>query len=526
MIKSFNFESKTIASGAIIIAGATLVSKIFGLIRERIFAGQFGAGDIMDIYQVAFRAPDFVFNLLVLGAISAGFIPVFTGYLRKGKEDQRIWDLANNLLNIMMVGLIAVCAFLAVITPFLIPLIAPGFSQEKIQLAVGMTRIMFLSPIFLGISSIIGGILNSFRRFFIYSLAPIFYNIGIIIGVLFFYQWWGIYGLAIGVAFGAFLHLAVQIPAAYQLGFRWKNIFDFSSPGIRQITKMMVPRTLALAISQINLLAITIIASTLASGSIAVFHYANNLQSFPLSIVGISFSIAAFPLLSSRAADKKTKEFLVALSSTVRQILFLLVPASVLIFILRAQIVRVILGTGNFDWTDTKLTLSCLGVFSFSLFAQALIPLFARAFFAYQDARTPFFAGLASVSLNIILALSLVSRLGIVGLVLAFSISSIFNLVLLYLFLRIKIGFFDEKNIFQMILKIVPSSLLAGFFSWKILYLIEPFLNTRTGLGILIQALIAGFAGIGIYFICCYLLKVKEIFSLKNLILRSFVNFK
>ena len=520
MISKFNFESKTITSGAMIIAGATLGSKIFGLIRERIFAGQFGAGDIMDIYQVAFRIPDFVFNLLVLGAISAGFIPVFTDYLKKGKKNQEIWNLANNLLNIMLIGLIVVCIFLAILTPFLIPLIAPGFSEEKINFAIDLTRIMFLSPILLGISSIVGGILNSFRRFFIYSLAPIFYNIGIIIGVLFFYQWWGIYGLAIGVVFGAFLHLAVQIPGVYQLGYRWKSIFDFSSVGIRQIGRMMVPRTLALAVSQINLLAITIIASTLVSGSVAVFHYANNLQAFPLGIIGISFSLAAFPFLSSHAAEKKTKEFVAALSLTIRQILFLIIPASVLIFILRAHIVRIILGTGNFDWTDTKLTLSCLGVFSFSLFAQALIPLFARAFYAYQDARTPFFIGLFSTSLNIILALIFASHLGIVGLVLAFSISSIFNLVLLYLFLRFKIGFFDERHIFETFLKIIISSLLAGFFSWRTLYLIEPFLKTQTGLGILIQALAAGFVGLGIYFLVCYFLKVEEIFLLKKMILK------
>ena len=216
--KILNSQSKTIISAAVILGAASLVSRVLGLFRDRILAGQFGAGDELDIYYAAFRIPDLVYSLLVLGAISAGFIPVFVGYLEKDKN--RAWYLASSVLNLIGFSLVAVAGLLTIITPWLIKLVAPGFNSEKLDLTIQLTRIMFLSPFFLGLSAVFGGILQSFRRFLIYSLAPVMYNLGIIFGALFLIKPFGLIGLAYGVVLGAFLHLVVQIPTAWFCGFR------------------------------------------------------------------------------------------------------------------------------------------------------------------------------------------------------------------------------------------------------------------------------------------------------------------
>src|SRR3989339_1167857 len=193
---------KSITSAAMIIGGLSLVSRLLGIFRDRILASEFGAGDILDTYYAAFRLPDLVFNLLVLGAISAGLIPVFTTLVSKRKKDEA-WLLISGILNILISGLIVISVIIIIFAPWIMKVITPGFSLDKMQLVISLTRIMFLSPIFLGISAIFGSILQSYKRFFVYSLAPIFYNLGIIVGVIYFIDIWGIYGLAWGVVLGS-----------------------------------------------------------------------------------------------------------------------------------------------------------------------------------------------------------------------------------------------------------------------------------------------------------------------------------
>ncbi|MBU4375706.1 murein biosynthesis integral membrane protein MurJ, partial [Patescibacteria group bacterium] len=324
--KLLNGQINSINVAALLIALSSLISRLLGIFRDRILGGEFGLGDTLDIYYAAFRIPDLIFNLLVLGALSAGFIPIFTSLIKERGRNKEAWKLASNILNVLGISLIILSAIGAVFAPYLMKLVAPGFSPEKQALTAGLTRIMFLSPIFLGISSVLGGILQSFKRFFIYSLAPIMYNIGIIIGTLYFAPLWGIYGLAWGVALGALMHMMIQVPAAVSLGFKYILRVDFKNKETGKIGIMMIPRTMSLAISQINLLVITAVASTLSAGSLAVFNFANNLQSFPVGIFGISFAIAAFPTLSALSFDKK--KLIKNFSNTFRQILFFIIPST------------------------------------------------------------------------------------------------------------------------------------------------------------------------------------------------------
>jgi len=503
----FNGQINSITIAALLVALSSLVSRFLGIFRDRILAGEFGAGDTLDIYYAAFRIPDLVFNLLVLGALSAGFIPVFTSLLKNKKQ---AWSLASSVLNILGFSLIILSGIGIIFAPCLMKLVVPGFTPDKQALTVSLTRIMFLSPIFLGISSVLGGILQSFKRFFVYSLSPIMYNIGIILGALYLVPLWGVYGLAWGVVIGALMHMLIQLPMVIQLGFKYALNIKFKDKNLKKISIIMIPRTLSLGISQLNLLVITVIASTLTSGSLAVFNFANNLQYFPIGIFGISFAIAAFPTLSAIAFDKK--KLIKNFSQTLRQILFFIIPATVLLLTLRAQIIRVILGTGQFDWEDTILTIDTLGFFSLSLFAQAIIPLLIRMFYARHNSKTPFIIGLIVVVINIVLSLWLANIFGVAGLALAFSIASIINFILLWLVLHVEIGQLDELRILISTIKFSAAAIACGIAVQGMKLVIWPFIDMTKFWGILTQGIAAGLSGIIIYIIVCSLLRSEEFF--------------
>ena len=499
-----NFQSLT--GAAIIIAVASLASRILGVFRDRILAGEFGAGETLDIYYSSFRLPDLIFNLLILGALSAGFVPVFISLINKKTE---AWKLANNVLNSLVIALVFISILGIILSAEITRLIAPGFSVEAQAQVTSLTRIMFLSPLFLGLSSVLGGILQSFKRFLVYSLAPIMYNLGIIAGALFFYPWLGIKGLAWGVVLGAFMHFAIQVLPVRALGFRFKFFFDLKERSLRKIFAMMVPRTLSLAIAQINLLVITIMASKLAAGSLTVFNLANNLQSFPIGIFAISFAVAAFPLLAEQAGDDI--KILNTFSAVARRILFFIIPATVLLITLRAQIVRVILGSGNFSWQDTTMTMEALAFFSISLFAQALIPLQARMFYAKQDTATPLWAGAASVIANIILAYFLAPKMGVAGLALAYSLANIVNFLVLWFAMLWQIKGFDQLKMLLSVAKFSLAAILAGLAIQLGKFFVWPFINMEKLWGVLTQGLFSGLLGLSVYLLLCYAFGSEEL---------------
>lgn len=519
--KLINGQINSITIAALLVALSSLLSRFLGLFRDRILAGQFGAGDSLDVFYAAFRIPDLIFNLLILGALSAGFIPLFTSLIKDpiakirnllaDSSNQEAWQLASNILNILGLGLIVLSVLGIILAPQIIRLITPGFPLAKQMETVHLTRIMFLSPIFLGLSSVFGGILQSFKRFFVYSLTPIVYNIGIIIGALYFVPYIGLDGLAWGVAIGAFLHMVIQLPTIHALGFKYNFQFNFKDKNVKTIGAMMVPRTLSLAIAQINLLVMTVIASTLISGSLAIFYLANNLQSFPIGIFGISFAVAAFPALSTYAFNRK--KLVDNFSLILRQILFFIIPATVLLLTLRAQIVRVILGTGLFNWEDTILTINTLSFFTISLFAQAGLPLLVRMFYARHDSKTPFYIGLVCTLVNVLLALVLAGKYSVAGLALAFSLANIFNFILLWLMLRQEIGSLDELRIFYSVIKFSAAAIFCGIAVQTMKLLIWPFIDMTKLWGVFTQGLVAGSFGISIYLIICSLLKSEELFG-------------
>lgn len=536
-----NYKSKTILSAAFILGVAALTSRVLGLIRDRLLAGRFGAGDELDIYFAAFRLPDLVYSILIMGAVSSAFIPVFAQYFRKNKKEA--WYLTSGLFNLVALILIILAGIFIILAPWLISLVAPGFSGTKREMTIFLTRIMFLGPILLGMSSILSAILQYFHRFFIYSLAPIMYNIGIILGILFFVPLWGLAGLAWGVVLGTGLHLLIQLPSAICSGFRLTKFKIFFHEGIKKIIKLMIPRTIGLAGNQINFLVITAIASTLISGSIAIFNLSNNLQYVPIGIIGISFATATFPRLAKSFAEKDKKEFSQNFSSVFSQILYLVLPITVLFFLLRAQIVRIILGTGEFGWIDTRLTAAALGIFAFSIFAQSLVPLISRAFYAFQNTKTPVLISLWSIGINILgsfffvwvltntnwfsdfisqaLKLQGINNFSVLGLPIAFVLAGIFNFIVLIKVFDKKIKYWQPRTILESLWKVIIACILMGITIYALLYVANLFVNTRTFIGIFLQTLIAVGGGIIIYFVSTLLLKSQEATGLIKKIFRK-----
>lgn len=466
MLKIFNSQTKSINSAALILAATSFISAVLGLIRDRLLAQKFGLGEELDIYYAAFRLPDFIATTLVIGAIGAAIIPIFSERLVRGREEA--FQYLSNLLNLFFVFLVLISGVLFIFAPKIVALVAPGFLQEKKEAVILLTRIMLLSPIFLGLGNVVSGVLRVFQRFFVTSTAPIMYNLGIIAGILFFFPLFGLQGLAWGVVFGGFLHLAVQLPILGKLGFRSKKILELFEPNFIKTLKLTFPRSIGLAANQINLVVATAIASTLPSGGIAAMNLADNLSRPILTFIGVSFSTAAFPALSLAFSKKDKEKFREIFYPAFSKIIILTLPISFLFFLFRDFIIGVILKAGSFGSADAKLTASLFAMFLLGIFAQALLLLVAKAFYALQNTKTPAIVSILGMLGNIFFSLLFVKLLSypnsfynffvdflnlrqinniqVLGLPLAVSLSAILQFLILFaIFQRKKNSVFKES---------------------------------------------------------------------------------
>jgi putative peptidoglycan lipid II flippase len=521
-----NVETRSITGAAILLASTTLLSRFMGIVRDRTFAHLFGAGPIMDSYYAAFRIPDLVYNLLIVGALTAGFIPTFTRLFYQGENKTAAWKLADNIVSIVAISLIALASIGIIGTPVLVKIIAPGFVGEQLKLVTDFSRVMLISPLLLGISMVLGGILQSLRQFFLYSVAPIFYNLGIIIGATVLVNFLGPIGLAWGVVLGALLHLGIQIIGVIHNGYRWRWSWNLKDSNTRLIGRLMVPRTLGLAVNQVNTVIVTALASLLPLGSVAIFNYANNLQDVPAGIIGIPFAIAVFPVLSQLAAENDPKKFGQQIASSSRQILFLILPLAICFLILRAQIVRVVLGTGEFDWTATISTANALAFFSLGILARALIPLYARAFYALNNTKTPFFISIFSEIFCIALSILLMRPLGVSGLALANALAAIVNILLLITFLHRRNTAIIDQSFITLLIKISGAGLIMALIMQLAKYPLANLFDQHYFIGILSQGLIAGILGFLVYGLICWVFKVEEMANLQSSLHRRWLKLR
>ncbi|MBP7811579.1 MAG: murein biosynthesis integral membrane protein MurJ [Candidatus Moranbacteria bacterium] len=507
---------------AFIISLAGIASRFLGFLRDRLLAAQFGAGDTLDAYYAAFRLPDLFYSLIVLGALSAAFLPVFTELRSQGKESEaRV--LASDVLWWLILALGGVCLLGVIFADSVVSIVAPGFAGEKRDLTVGLTRIMLFSPLFLAVSAVLSGVLMSSRRFIAYSLAPVFYNAGIIFGILVLVPFFSANGLGWGVVVGSLLHMLTQWPAFTMVGWRsrFRPMKSYRNPALRRVVRLMIPRSLSMGVSQMSLLVMTGFASLLVSGSLAAFTLANNIQSVALGIFGVAFSVAVFPALSTAAAEHQERVFFMLLADTTRRILFFVLPISALMIVFRAQFVRVILGSGQFNWEDTIVTFNILALLSVSLFAQSLIPLFSRGFFALQNTRTPLLiacgAGALHVFLLIILEQS--SHFSIEMLALVFSCVTIVNFGFLYFMLKRQSSYWDDTWMLIPALKIVLAAVLAGVFAQVSKYVFALTVSELdTFFKVFLQLSFGMFIGGTAYLFLCVWLQIEELHVLRRFI--------
>jgi len=498
-------EVRGLHQAAYVLAAFAVGSQFLALIRDRLLAHQFGAGPELDMYYTAFRIPDILYVLFA----STLSVYVLIPFVAKAKEEGR--RIMSEVFTFFCIAYVLLALVLGIFAPHIVAFFFPGFVGEQETLVLLM-RILLLQPFFLGLSSLFGVITQMGHRFVLYALSPLVYNIGIIIGILFFYPVYGLSGLVWGVVLGAVGHAAIQLPFVCVSAIRPK--VSGTSEHLGKVLRVSVPRALTLALHQFILLGFVGFASTMTEGSVAVLQFGFNLQSIPLAIIGVSYSVAAFPMLAGLYADEKMDAFRSHIMTALRHIIFWSVPIVALVVVIRAQLVRVILGSGAFSWEDTRLTAAVLALFVLSLLAQAVHLLVVRAFYAMGNTRIPFFVTLASSFGAIGLACvgihyfpffqegieTLFRVEGVIGtevlvLPLAYSIALLTHAAVLLLFAvrRIEVS---GTIIFAQVSRATLAAILAGLSAYAALNVVVHVFDQNTLLGVFLQGLVAGVVGI------------------------------
>lgn len=514
----YKFKLSHFIPPTLLLAISGLLSRVLGVVRDGLLARTFGAtaGEgiyDLDVYYAAFRIPDVIYSLLVFGVISAAFIPIFTQY-KKEKDFKNGWVFASSVLHLMFLGILALSAIIFIFAPYLAPLIAGGFNDSQLELLTLLMRILLLSPILFSITAVLVSIQDSFKTFFWRSLGPLFYNLGIVVGILYFSSEFGVIGVTWGVILGALLQLIVQLPSLFLVKYQHKWILGYQRTDVRKAFWLVIPRILGLSLTQLTLLANTLIASFLATGSITIFYFADNLQAVPLGMIGIAFAITSFATLSELASEPTKAPFAKEIKKVLHQILFLVIPATVGLIILRNEVINVILLAGKFQESDAQLTAQVLMFLAISLFAQSLIPLLARGFYAFHDSKTPLWSAVAGslISIGGSLLLGLHLEWGIVGIAMAYSLGMIVNFMFLLLWMgqKLKASLLEKLSL----LKMVMAATIMGL----VVFALKDQFGLESHLMIRILALGAyTLAGVVSYFLISWILKLPQLKMLKFL---------
>lgn len=515
VISLFYKEIRGLHQAAYVLAIFALASQVLALFRDRLLANKFGAGSELDIYYAAFRIPDLLFVLFA----SVLSVYVLLPFVTKAKEESNM--SASNILSSMLTLFLFVYFIVAIIAfftaPYLIGYLFPGFSGEAQVITVSVMRILLIQPLLLGVSSLFGVVTQLNNYFVLYALSPVLYNIGIIFGALFLYPIFGLTGLAYGVLIGAFFHVVIQVPLIMKSKLCFGLTKNINTQVLIEIAKVAVPRAITLSLNQIMLLVIFGIATTMSVGSVAVLQFAYNLQSVPLAIIGMSYSIAAFPTLASLLVQKKQEEFNNYVITALRHVIFWSLPVVVLVVVLRAQLVRVLLGSGSFDWSDTRLTAAALAIFVISLVAQSFLLLIVRAFYAGGYTRLPLMVTLVGTCISTILAI-IFYQFFIHLLPFQYFVANLFRLqnVTGAEVLMLPLGY-SAGTIIQMFVMLLAAnrtfkmslgkiikpafvslgaSIVGGFFAYVALAFLVEGVNQERFMGIFLQGFVAGLMGI------------------------------
>lgn len=528
-------EVRGLHQAAYVLAVFTFGSQILALIRDRLLASQFGANETLDIYYAAFKIPDLLF-VLFASTLSIYVLIPFVAKKRDHESAASAGLLLSQVFSVFLVVYSVLALVLAVIIPYLVPLFFPGLVEQSAELTL-LIRILLLQPLFLGVSSLLGVITQLSHRFILYALSPLIYNVGIIFGIIFIYPVYGVAGLAYGVVAGAIGHMLIQIPFVRKSELKFGFSRKVDAAQVSDILSISLPRALTLSLNQITLLFLVGLASAMTVGSVAVFQFAYNLNSVPLAIIGVSYSVAAFPLLAELFTKGDLATFRLHINSALRHIIFWSVPAIALIVVLRAQIVRVILGSGAFNWDDTRLTAAVLAILAISLVSQAINLLFIRALYAGGHTRSPLIIASGGLIVSVILAYFLyyvfstyeVVRYGfeftfrvrtvpgteVLMIAVAYTISVIGQSVFLAGAV-VRYYHITLHWMFERLYKSILTAVLGGLTAYVTLNFIVFGINSETLIGIIIQGGIAGVSGVMAIIWAYYILRMPEFFEVRE----------
>jgi putative peptidoglycan lipid II flippase len=458
-------ENARVVRAAGVVGIATLLSRVFGFIRDMVVANLFGAGLTTDAFFVAFRIPNLLRRLLAEGSLTVSFVPVFTEYLRH-KTREESFELANITFTALSILLVFVSLAGVVLSPLIVTIMAPGFVRMPAQydLAVFLTRLMFPYILLISLVALCMGILNSLRHFAAPALSPMVLNLAMILAALtlrdFFRE--PIMALAVGVLVGGVLQLAMQWPFLIKLGVRLKPAFHFRHPGVKRIGKLMLPAAFGAAIYQINIFVGTILASLLPTGSISYLYYADRIVELPLGVFAIAVGTATLPSFSDQVALGRMEELKRTLSFSLRLILFITIPATIALIVLRVPIISVLFQRGEFGEQATLLTAQALLYYAVGLWAFSVIRIIVSAFYSLQDTRSPMKAAIVALIVNAAFSVALMFPLKHGGLALATSIASAVNVGMLWVILKRRIGEILDREFYRSVGKTALASLAMG----------------------------------------------------------------
>ncbi|MBI3581665.1 MAG: murein biosynthesis integral membrane protein MurJ [Nitrospinae bacterium] len=496
----------SVLRSAVVVGFFTLLSRVFGFLRDMVVANYFGARSAADAFFVAFRIPNMFRQLTAEGALSAAFVPLFTKTMMEDRE--KAMRFANNLLVTLTVALTGAVVVMIIFSPLLLKVIAIGFTGDaaKFDLTVNLTRLLFPYLIFISLAAVFMGMLNSFHHFSSPAASPVLLNLAIIVCTIFLRGYFSlpVYALVVGVLLGGLLQLAVQVPFAIREGFVFRPVFDPGSRLIRRVVTLSIPATFGIAVAEVNLLVDTMLASLLGEGAVSYLYYAQRLVQFPMGVFGVAMSTALLPTLSRQSSGGQAGKMVETVSESFRITMFLIIPSMVGLFALREPIVRLIYEHGEFTRLHTANTAFTLAFFTLGLLSFSGVKIFVSAFYAMGDTKTPVKIAALAMALNVALNLILMWPLKQAGLALATSMSSTINMALLAWLLRKRLGRLDGRRIFKSFKGITFSALvMAGviYGAWGPL-----FGGGYTVAGLLAMLAIAGFS----YFVAAFALRLEE----------------
>jgi len=504
-------ENSSILSAATIIMFASLGSALLGLLRTRLLITYFYTNkEVVDVFWAAFRLPDMIFQIIIVGALSSAFIPVFSRYIGDKKQES---EIASSMINAVMLIMLALTTLVIIFASPLSSLIAGGFAPSQLTLMVNLTRIMAIAQIFFGFSSFLTSIIQSHHRFLIPALSPILYNLGIILGIVLLGPRFGIYGPAIGVVIGALLHLLAQLPLAHRLGFHYLPTLIKKSAAVSEMGRLMLPRILTLSLTQIETTLIITFSSWLSVGTVTIMSIAQQLSLMPVRLIGVPIGQASLPFFTKNTSKNNILELATMVNHTILEMLYLALPASAIILILRIPLVRLAYGADSFPWAETVLTGKLVAILSISIAARSLTHVIVRVFYAFHNTKIPLMSNFISTIINVGLSYYFLFILdsGVLGMAFAITTASLVEAFvltgILYSFAK-----FALTNLIWPLCKILLSTLLMGISLWIPLRVLDQmvFDTTRT-IPLIMLTIATGLIGLAVYLSLSYLFRIREL---------------